>query len=145
MMFRQGMELFSPCLVNQYSAMLRWTKADSFHGWRKALDRDLRASRVNRNDPPKPSKTKDEGAGIGVALMANSNGFKLHLVSILRTDPVKNKVINRLLSDQHELAIGLIESAQVVIDSVEESPKKGEQSGERDDESSHGDHKKGRD
>lgn len=57
----------------------------------------------------------------------------------------QNKVINRLLSDQHELAIGLIESAQVVIDSVEESPKKGEQSGERDDESRHGDHKKGRD
>ena len=57
----------------------------------------------------------------------------------------QNKVITRLLSDQHELAIGLIESAQVVIDSVEESPKKGEQSGERDDESRHGDHKKARD
>jgi hypothetical protein len=42
---------------------------------------------MKRNDPPKPSKTKDEGAGIGVALIANSNGFKLHLVSILRTDP----------------------------------------------------------
>ena len=57
----------------------------------------------------------------------------------------QNKVITRLLSDQHELAIGLIESAQVVIDSVEESPKNGEQSGERDDESRHGDHKKARD
>ena len=54
---------------------LRWNKAGSFHGWLKALDRDLRARRVNRNEPPRPSKTKDEGSGIGVALIGNSNGF----------------------------------------------------------------------
>ena len=50
---------------------LRWNKAGSFHGWLKALDRDLRARRVNRIDPPKPSKTKDEGSGTAVALTAN--------------------------------------------------------------------------
>ena len=51
---------------------LRWTKADSFHGWLKALDRDLRARRVNRNEPPRPSKAKDEGSGTTEALMAKT-------------------------------------------------------------------------
>ena len=51
---------------------LRWTKADSFHGWLKALDRDLRARRVNRNEPPIPSKAKDEGSGTTEALMAKT-------------------------------------------------------------------------
>ena len=49
----------------------RWNKADSFQGWLKVFARDLRARRVNRNEPPKPSKTKDEGSGTAVALMAN--------------------------------------------------------------------------
>ena len=50
---------------------LRWNKAGSFHGWLKALDRDLLARRVNRNDPPKPSRMSDEGSGITEALIAN--------------------------------------------------------------------------
>jgi len=50
---------------------LRWNKADSFHGWRMAFDRDLRARRVNRNDPPMPSKAKEVGSGTAVALIAN--------------------------------------------------------------------------
>ena len=52
-------------------ATLRWNKADSFHGWLKALERDLRARRVNRNDPPTPSKAKEEGSGIAVTYTAN--------------------------------------------------------------------------
>ena len=42
---------------------LRWNKADSFHGWRKALDRDLRARRVNRNELPTQTRTNVEGSG----------------------------------------------------------------------------------
>ena len=50
---------------------LRWNKAGSFHGWRKAFDGDLQVRRVNRNEPPRPSKTKDEGSGIAVTYTAN--------------------------------------------------------------------------